>query len=78
MTHEQEYRGGENFDLRDMMLRGRHMRLTDRTRFFGGFLRDLEEHGELLTRRCIASAADREVRVTDPVTGTSRPMLMFG
>lgn len=78
MTHEQEYRGGENFDLRDMLLRGRHMRLTDRTRFFGGFLRDLEEHGELLTRRCIASAADREVRVTDPATGATRPMLMFG
>ena len=78
MTHEQEYRGGENFDLREMLLRGRHMRLTDRTRFFGGFLRDLEEHGELLTRRCIASAADREVLVADPVTGVARPMLMFG
>jgi glycine C-acetyltransferase len=78
MTHEQEYRGGENFDLRDMLLRGRHMRLTDRTRFFGGFLRDLEDHGELLTRRCISSAADREVQVTDPVSGATRPMLMFG
>ncbi len=78
MTHEQEYRGGENFDLRDMLLRGRHMRLADRTRFFGGFLRDLEEHGELLTRRCITSAADREVRVADPATGATRPMLMFG
>jgi glycine C-acetyltransferase len=78
MTHEQEYRGGENFDLRDMLLRGRHMRLVDRTRFFGGFLDDLQTHGELLTRRCITSAADREVQVADPASGTSRPMLMFG
>jgi glycine C-acetyltransferase len=78
MTHEQEYRGGENFDLRDMLLRGRHMRLGDRTRFFGGFLNDLQEHGELLTRRLITSAADREVQVADPASGTTRPMLMFG
>jgi glycine C-acetyltransferase len=78
MTTEQEYRGGENFDLRDMLLRGRHLRLADRTRFFGGFLQDLEEHGELLTRRCISSAADREVQVTDPETGESHAMLMFG
>lgn len=77
MTHEQEYRGGENFDLRDMLLRGRHMRLADRTRFFSGFLNDLQEHGELMTRRCITSAADREVLVADP-TGATHPMLMFG
>ena len=78
MTHEQEYRGGENFDLRDMLLRGRHMKLADRTRFFGGFLQDLAEHGELLTRRCITSAADREVCVEDQATGTTHAMLMFG
>jgi glycine C-acetyltransferase len=78
MTHEQEYSGGENFDLREMLLRGRHMRLDDRTRFFSGFLKDLEEHGELLTCRCIASAADREVQVADPAVGATRPMLMFG
>lgn len=78
MTTEQEYRGGENFDLRDMLLRGRHMRLGDRTRFFGGFLQDLEEHGELLTRRCVSSAANREVQVIDPETGAAHAMLMFG
>ena len=78
MTTDQEYKGGENFDLRDMLLRGRHMRLADRTRFFGGFLQDLNEHGELLTRRCISSAADREVQVIDPETGAAHAMLMFG
>ncbi|MBP1657751.1 MAG: hypothetical protein H6Q31_2352 [Bacteroidetes bacterium] len=78
MTREQEYRGGENFDLREMMLRGRHMRLAERTEVFGAFLADLQENQEMLHLRCVTSAADREVEVIDPVTGQTRPMLMFG
>lgn len=78
MTPDTEYHGGENFDLREMLLLGRHMRLEERTRTFGAFLRDLEDHGQLLTRRCITSPADRAVEVLDERTGASRTMLMFG
>jgi len=78
MTGDQEYQGGENFDLRGMLLRGRHMRLSDRTELFGVFLGELEQNKEMLCLRCITSAADREVDVADPDTGETRPMLMFG
>jgi glycine C-acetyltransferase len=78
MTREQEYQGGENFDLREMLLRGRHMRLSERTELFGAFLNDMTQNKQMLYLRCITTAADREVEVIDPVTGQTRPMLMFG
>jgi glycine C-acetyltransferase len=78
MTRKQEYQGGENFDLREMLLRGRHMKLFERTEVFAGFLGDLEKNQEMLCLRCITSAADREVQVIDPVSGQTRPMVMFG
>jgi len=41
MSAKQEYLGGENFDLRDILLRGRRMPLMDRVNFFGEFLESL-------------------------------------
>jgi glycine C-acetyltransferase len=78
MREQTEYRGGENFDLRQMLLKGKTMRLRDKTAFFSQFLADLESQGEMLCMRCINSPTDREVQVVDPRTGESRPMLMFG
>ena len=78
MKPETEYLGGENFELRQIMLRGRAMRLQARTEFFAAFLDDLERKKQLFCLRCVTSPADREVRVIDPVSGFPRKMLMFG
>lgn len=78
MSIEMEYRGGENFDLRQMLLRGKSLRLDQKTALFSTFLNDLAAQGEMLCMRCITSAADRVVRVVDPLSGAERTMLMFG
>jgi glycine C-acetyltransferase len=78
MKTEMEYEGGENFDLRQMLLRGRSMRLREKTGRFEGFLADLGKKGEMLCMRCVSSPADREVEVIDPKSGRSRKMVMFG
>ncbi len=78
MREDVEYRGGENFDLRQMLLKGRSMRLGQKAALFGGFLQDVHEHGQYLYMRCITSTADREVCIADPVTGKPKKMLMFG
>jgi glycine C-acetyltransferase len=73
-----EFRGGENFDLRQMLIAGKRMNLKDRVAFFHAFLRDLDLRGERLWMRRVVSVADRHVMVEDPVTGETHPMLMFG
>ena len=78
MRHDDSYRGGENFDLRQMLLCGRRMQLNERIDLFTQFLSDLSEGGHFLHMRCIGSAADRSVKVDDPQTGREREMLMFG
>jgi len=72
------YRGGENFDVRDMLLKGKNLRLQEKTDFFRAFIADLIGQKEMLCMRCIGSAADREVAVVDPYTEKTRRMLMFG
>ena len=72
------YQGGENFDLRDILLKGRSLPLSDRTSFFGGFLQDLRHREENLCMRCMNSPSDREVTILDPLSRTERKMLMFG
>ena len=78
MLPRESYRGGENFDLRQILLKGRSMCLKERTEFFGSFLRDLSEGREMLCMRRIISPADREVSVIDPYSSEVRRMLMFG
>jgi glycine C-acetyltransferase len=77
MKPQDEYAGGENFDLRRMLLAGRRMRLSDRTALFGRFMDDLTHDGTMLCMRCVTSASDREVDVEDE-TGRVRTMSMFG
>jgi len=77
MKREERYSGGENFDLRTVLLRGRSLRLTERVESFGDFLAALRDNGELTTMREVTSAADREVTVDDGA-GRLRRMLMFG
>ena len=78
MSAKQEYLGGENFDLRDILLRGRRMPLMDRVNFFGEFLDSLSSNKQMLHLRCISSPSDREVDVYDEYLGITKKMLMFG
>ncbi len=78
MTAANEYKGGENFDLRDVLLKGRKMNLNSRTEFFGSFIKDLMLNKQMQHLRCISSAADREVKAIDHYTGETKTMLMFG
>ncbi|MBT8380742.1 MAG: pyridoxal phosphate-dependent aminotransferase family protein [Ignavibacteriaceae bacterium] len=78
MNAANEYKGGENFDLRDVLLRGRKMNLNSRTNFFGSFIKDLMINKQMQHLRCVSSAADREVKVIDHYTGELKSMLMFG
>jgi glycine C-acetyltransferase len=71
-------RGGENFDLRQVLLRGRSLTLSEKTGLFGEFLRNLDSRRENFCLRPVASAADREVTIVDPATGLMKSMLMFG
>lgn len=73
-----EYNGGENFSLRDILLKGRHMKLNERTAFFNEFIMQESESGNNLYMRIINSAADREVEILIPQTGETKRMLMFG
>ena len=78
MSAKQEYSGGENFDLRDVLLRGRTMPLMERINFFEDFLHSLSSNKQMLHLRCISSPSDREVDVYDEYLGITRKMLMFG
>ena len=70
--------GGENFDLRDILIRGRKMNLKKKTEFFDSFIDELLSNKQMLHLRVISSPADREVKVVDSYTGEIRSMLMFG
>ncbi|HEX7356493.1 MAG TPA: pyridoxal phosphate-dependent aminotransferase family protein [Ignavibacteriaceae bacterium] len=78
MLSKQEYNGGENFDLRDILLKGRRIPLEDRVNLFGDFLYNLSSNKQMLHLRCISSPSDREVEVFDEYLGITRRMLMFG
>ncbi len=70
--------GGENFDLREILLRGRRLDLKGRTDFFSDWIRRGIGRGDSMHLRLVSSAADREVEVLDRHTGKPRRMLMFG
>lgn len=78
MANNETYAGGENFDLRHILVHGRELRLRERMDFFQDFLKSIAGDRETLTLRQVASAADREVKVLDPHNGKEHTMLMFG
>jgi glycine C-acetyltransferase len=78
MLNKSEYMGGENFDLRDILIRGRKMNLKKKTEFFDSFIDELLINKQMLHLRVISSPADREVKVVDSYTGEVKSMLMFG
>ncbi len=70
--------GGENFSLRDILLRGRKLNFAERTQFFSNWIQERAACGDSLYMRHILSPADRQVSILDPDTGQERSMLMFG
>ncbi|HUL43310.1 MAG TPA: aminotransferase class I/II-fold pyridoxal phosphate-dependent enzyme [Bacteroidota bacterium] len=78
MSTTDVYKGGENFDLRQVLLRGRALRLREKTSVLSGFLDQLNSQNENLCMRKVVSPADRVVVVIDPATHERRRMLMFG
>ncbi len=78
MLQNNEYAGGENFDLRDILIKGRKMNLKNKIEFFDSFLDNLNSRKQMLNLRCISSPADRIVTVADTFTGNIKSMLMFG
>ena len=78
MLVNNEYKGGENFDLCDVLLKGRKMSFHQKVNFFSDFLKGIKVKKEMQHLRCITSAADREVSVIDPNSGYVKSMLMFG
>lgn len=76
--NSQHYNGGENFNLRDVLITGHRMKFDDRTHFFAEFIENLNSKHESLYMRQIDSSADREVEMIDPISGIRRTMLMFG
>ncbi|MCW8850195.1 MAG: aminotransferase class I/II-fold pyridoxal phosphate-dependent enzyme [Melioribacteraceae bacterium] len=73
-----KYCGGENFDLRQILLNGRTKCLNDRTKYFEKFIHGLVKRKEMQHLRIISSAADRKVIVKDLYSGELKEMLMFG
>ncbi len=71
-------KGGENFDLRDMLDQGKQLAFDQRIRYFSGWINGLMDRGEALYLREVLSAASREVEVYDRYAGKPRKMLMFG
>ncbi|MDR3610103.1 MAG: pyridoxal phosphate-dependent aminotransferase family protein [Ignavibacteriaceae bacterium] len=73
-----EYNGGENFDLRDVLVKSTDMSFHDRINYFDHFVSNLKKTNQFNHLRCITSAADREVEVFDKELNRSVKMLMFG
>jgi len=73
-----EYNGGENFDLRDILVKSSDMSFRDRLDYFDQFISNLHNTKQFNHMRCITSAADREVEVFDNELNRSVKMLMFG
>jgi glycine C-acetyltransferase len=78
MNSNNKYMGGENFSLRDMLLKGKQLSLSGRVNTFSHFLSDMASKKQNLYMRQVASAADREVDIIDPFTNQKKKMLMFG
>ena len=69
---------GENFNLRDILLKGRTCRFHERVGLFSDFINSLNDRNQSFYRRRVLTPSDREVSIEDPVTGRCKTMLMFG
>lgn len=72
------YSGGENLDLKDILLKNRRLSYTEKLDYFSGFLKMLDSVQGNQYRRMIISPAGTEVEVIDKYDNTIRKMIMFG
>ncbi len=68
----------DQFDLHQALSSLKHRPLSEKTGLFSKALQQLKEQKHCLYMRQVLSAADREVRVYDPISKSVRSMLMFG
>lgn len=78
MANDTKMKGGENFDLKDILNQGKQLGFEQRIGYFSGWMGGLIERGEALYKREVCSTAGREVTVYDRYADEKRPMLMFG
>jgi glycine C-acetyltransferase len=78
MKNNESYTGGENIDLREILLKGRNEGLDERSSYFSELIKNLKNQNEMQHLRCITSPADREVTLYDESLCKTRKMLMFG
>jgi glycine C-acetyltransferase len=78
MKINKKYGGGENFNLRDILMNGKQLSFSDRINTFSRFITEITKNQQNLYMRQVTSAADRETEVVDPFTKRKKRMLMFG
>ncbi|MCK5032020.1 MAG: aminotransferase class I/II-fold pyridoxal phosphate-dependent enzyme [Calditrichia bacterium] len=78
MNIHKKFGGGENFNLRDILMNGKQLSFSNRINTFSHFISELTANQHNLYMRQITSAADREVEIADPFTKRKKRMLMFG
>lgn len=78
MNSNEKYKGGENFDLQEILLHGKNLRLAEKTEYFNQFLNDLHDRKEIVCMRQVCSPSAREVQIFDEYERKMKTMLMFG
>ncbi|ARA93967.1 hypothetical protein AWN76_012920 [Rhodothermaceae bacterium RA] len=78
MAEPYEPTGGENFDLRDVLLRGRRVGFQERMGLLSDWWSGRINNRSIFVLRTATTMADREIQIEDPYTGDLKPMLMFG
>jgi glycine C-acetyltransferase len=69
---------GEDFNLRDILLKGRNVRLQERVALFSDYCDELVRGNRSFYMRRVMTPSAREVDIIDPVTNRRKSMLMFG
>ena len=78
MNIHKKFGGGENFNLRDMLMNGKQLSFANRIKDFSHFISEITANQQNLYMRQVTSGADREVEIIDPFTKHKKRMLMFG
>lgn len=74
----QDYKGGENFDLRHLLVSGKKLDFKDRVHSFSQFVGQNNKEKQNFYSREVCSAASNEVDVYDSYDKKIKRMIMFG
>ena len=78
MNSDEKNRGGENFNLLDILKNGKELSFVKRVNYFSKFVESQNKMRHNLYMRQVVSPADREVEIIDHITLKRKKMLMFG